>query len=298
MRTEKQIEASRRNGAKSRGPVTPEGKRISAANSACSTGPRTPEGKARSSRNATKDERFANSVTFPAESKTEFLDLLERYRTSLQPVGFLEERVVENITVADWYRRRYWALGMARVAHASILQEHTADKFTSELNREIPAVNTALAVSNLVDNGRSLEYFRRCDSGYSREYRRARAELNELQTARLRHESDTTIEQTDPDPTWTVSDDEAANLASLFQTEPSPSDADEEKIYEQTEPDLDSQPAPTETIHSHARNAGDLVAGSLPGSFSTCYDQSTRPLAPAQQPPSFPVESDEFLPAA
>ena len=49
-----QIAAARANGAKSRGPVTAEGKRAAAANTAKSTGPVTPEGKARSSRNATR----------------------------------------------------------------------------------------------------------------------------------------------------------------------------------------------------------------------------------------------------
>jgi hypothetical protein len=129
-------------------------------------------------------ELLANSITFPAESKAAFLKSLQDFRAALRPVGFLEERVVETITVADWHRRRSWALGMARVAHAAILQEHSADKFTRELNQQIPAVNTAMAVTNLVDNGRALEYFRRCDAGYSREYRRASQELKELQAER------------------------------------------------------------------------------------------------------------------
>jgi hypothetical protein len=88
MRTQAQIEASRRNGAKSRGPVTAEGKRIPAA----------------------------------------------------------------NATVTDWHRRRYRELGMAKVAHATILQEHSGDQFANDLNKEIPSSHTAISISELQEN--------------------------------------------------------------------------------------------------------------------------------------------------
>jgi hypothetical protein len=209
MRTEKQIEASRLNGANAtndaparpyphyfptqrstsgQGPVTAAGKLNSAANSAFSTGPRTPEGKARSARNAHKRQILANSVALPAERNEEFLELLHDYRESLRPVGFLEERVVETITVSDWHRRRYWVVGMVRVAHATVLQEQASDSFTRKFSQEYGATQTALAVGNLVDHGRSLEFFRRCDASYSREYRNARKELKELQADRFKQE--------------------------------------------------------------------------------------------------------------
>jgi hypothetical protein len=175
MPTEKQFEASRLNG----GTVTDD----------ASARPHPPDSQTRSSlSDQEKRRRLANSVCFPAECKEEFLELLRDYRQSLQPVGFLEERVVENITVCDWYRRRYWVLGMAKVAHATVLQEQSADALTNAMHREMPPVQTALAVSKLADNGRALEFFRRCDSSYSRENRHARQELKELQTARLKRE--------------------------------------------------------------------------------------------------------------
>jgi hypothetical protein len=188
MRTEKQIEASSLNGAKSRGPVTDAGKRISAANSAFSTGPRTPEGKARAAGNARKRQLLANSVALPAERNEAFLELLHDFRQSLRPVGFLEERVVENITTADWHRGRYWIIGMTKVAHATELQTQSCDDSTHSFSRERGATQTAMAISNLVDNGRSLEFFRRCEAGYSREYRHACKELKELQADRRKEE--------------------------------------------------------------------------------------------------------------
>jgi hypothetical protein len=138
-------------------------------------------------RDSGRDQLLANSVTLPTESSEEFLKLLQKFRVSLQPVGFLQERVVETITVTDWYRRRYWELGMAKVAHATILQEHAGDHFTNDLNKEIPSAHTAIAVS---DNQRTMDFFRRCDSSYSREYRRARLELKELQAERKQKEAE------------------------------------------------------------------------------------------------------------
>jgi hypothetical protein len=223
MRTQAQIEASRRNGAKSRGPVTAEGKRKSAANSAFSTGPRTPEGKASSSRNAEKHHALANSVALPNECKEEFLQKLQSFHASLQPVGFLEEQIVETIAVADWHRRRYWIVGMAKVAHATKLQEKTPDLLAHELNREIPAVHTALAVS---DNVRTLEFFRRCDTSYGREYRRARLELKELQAERKQKEAE---------------DQFFENIEAGLTTDDFISPNEFEKFIKQTEP---NQPAP------------------------------------------------------
>src|SRR5437879_5822619 len=122
MRTQKQIEASRRNGAKSRGPVTAAGKRISAANSPRRSSVRPFETQ-RSLSCQEELQILANTVALPAERSEEFLQLLHNYRLSLQPIGFIEERVVETITACDWYRRRYWGLGMAKVAHATAIQE-------------------------------------------------------------------------------------------------------------------------------------------------------------------------------
>jgi hypothetical protein len=175
MHTEKQIEASRLNGATvtNNAPVRPYPRDFQTQGSLSGQ---------------EKRQLLANSVAFPTEDSDEFLELLDDYRHALNPVGFLEERVVETISVCDWYRRRYWVLGMAKVGHATALQEKSADDFTNEMHNDIAAVQTALAVSKLADTGRTLEYFRRCDTGYSREYLRARKELKELQTDRAKRE--------------------------------------------------------------------------------------------------------------
>jgi hypothetical protein len=199
MQTLEQIEASRLNGSNvtNDAPAKPYPHDFPAQRNTSGQGPATNAASLTSAApaspyprlsNEQKRQLLANSVTLPAERAEEFLELLNDYRESLQPVGFLEERVVETLTVADWYRRRYWCLGMAKVAHATILQEQSTDGFTHALHQEIGGIHTAVAVSKLADTGRTLEFFRRCDSGYSREQRHARKELKELQTDRFKRE--------------------------------------------------------------------------------------------------------------
>ena len=291
MRTEKQIEASRLNGAKSRGPVTAEGKRISAANAAFSTGPRTPEGKARSSKNAEKRQILANSIALPAERNEEFLELLHDYRASLRPVGFLEERVVETITVSDWHRRRYWMVSMAHVAHATGLQEQSMDAYTLKCSQENAATPTALAIGNLVDHGRSLEFFRRCDSGYSREYRNARKELKELQAERFKLEQ-SILDDGPVSPLGALAGDSLD-----FETwdEPEP-----ENIAEPTEPSIPfrgvgaNEPAPVATNRIKALTSPTHY---FPFSAdSTPTVSAGNPNPPSRSAPSVSAGKTNFLP--
>ena len=147
---------------------------------------------------------------------------------------------METITVCDWYRRRYWVLGMARVAHATAIQEQSADDFTNQMHNDIGAVQTALAVSTLADTGRTLEFFRRCDTGYSSEYRRARVELKELQTDRARREQLDRLSRppgSDVESCFVQTDDKAGHSGKYWdRTEPKQGPvAHENKIDERTQ---------------------------------------------------------------
>ncbi len=87
MRTNRQIEASRANGSKSRGPVTQEGKLAS-------------------SRNAIKHGVLSECIVLPGERADSFqsltADLFEEHR----PVGSTEEDLVEMMAVSRWRRMR------------------------------------------------------------------------------------------------------------------------------------------------------------------------------------------------
>ena len=110
MPSDRRSAASRANGAKSRGPVTPEGKLRSAANTAHSTGPRTPEGKSRSSRNALRHGLLASSVVLDGESVEMFREILTGLEDELQPDSPIERRFVETMAISEWRRLRLLSL--------------------------------------------------------------------------------------------------------------------------------------------------------------------------------------------
>src|SRR5215211_2959763 len=87
MTSKKQIEANRRNALKS-------------------TGPKTPEGKASARLNATKHGLLSQEVLLPGEDEEALNELGERLRAELQPVGEMENLLVERIIDATWRLRR------------------------------------------------------------------------------------------------------------------------------------------------------------------------------------------------
>jgi hypothetical protein len=78
-------------------------------NAQFSTGPRTKEGKRRSRRNALKHGILASALLITegegAEDSAESDELLGGLHRDLEPVGTLEEMLVEKITIC-WFHRR------------------------------------------------------------------------------------------------------------------------------------------------------------------------------------------------
>jgi hypothetical protein len=87
MTSEKQTQANRRNVLKS-------------------TGPKTPEGKAVVRLNATKHGLLSREVLLPGEDEQALRELNENLRAELQPVGELENLLVDRIIAAHWRLRR------------------------------------------------------------------------------------------------------------------------------------------------------------------------------------------------
>ncbi|HZU29343.1 MAG TPA: hypothetical protein VFA04_27720, partial [Bryobacteraceae bacterium] len=88
MATDKQIEASRKNGAKSHGPVTPEGKQ-------------------RSADNAIKHGLCSRRILLPDESEEELQHLELHWLQQLYPQTAAERDLVMEVVSADWRFRRY-----------------------------------------------------------------------------------------------------------------------------------------------------------------------------------------------
>ncbi len=94
-----------------------------------STGPRTAAGKAASSGNAVQHGILSRHLILPGESRDEFDALLLQLMSEQQPVGTLEQALVERMAVALWRQRRLVA------AETAQLQLQQAELTHSELVR-------------------------------------------------------------------------------------------------------------------------------------------------------------------
>ena len=98
MRTERQKQAARANGAKSRGPITPEGKLAS-------------------SRNAITHGLLAGTIVLKGESEERFNALLADLHAELQPQTSVEITLIETMAAARWRQLRIWGIEKATMEH-------------------------------------------------------------------------------------------------------------------------------------------------------------------------------------
>ena len=155
MRTERQIQASRVNGAKSRGPVTPEGKRNSSAN-------------------ALKHGLLAETIVLKSELEHRFLDVIAGIDQELQPETPIEHTLVEKMAVARWRQLRLW--GMEKAA-----MEYQIRQLAGGIGHgENSATRASLAFQTLGGEARSLDLFIRYDALCDRQYLRAHKRFLEI----------------------------------------------------------------------------------------------------------------------
>ncbi len=156
MSSQARIEASRANGAKSRGPVTPEGKRASAANNL-------------------RHGLLARSVVLDAENRVLFYRLVKDFEIEFDPQGPAEGALVQTLAVTRWRQMRIWSMEKAALDHQIGKQDEAVDAPTK----------AALAFRTLCDQSRSLDLMNRYETRYDRQFARTLARLTALQTARI-----------------------------------------------------------------------------------------------------------------
>ncbi len=144
MSSQARIDASRANGAKSRGPVTPEGK-------------------AASSRNRLRHGLLARTVVLEGEDREVFYALLRDFETEFNPQSPVENALVQTLAVARWRQIRIWGMETAGLNHQIAKQHDPADSRT----------RAALAFRDLSDQSRSLELINRYEARYDRQFTRA-----------------------------------------------------------------------------------------------------------------------------
>jgi hypothetical protein len=161
-RTRKQAEAARRNGAKSRGPVTPEGKD-------------------RSSRNAITHGLDSRVLVLRNESTEAYERMLADYLNEFQPETRRERDLVGDIVTARWRLNRVITLETAGI-------DFEIDRQRPELTQTSPELDEStrahLAVTALTDSGRTLTWYSRHEARLRRAVERATAQLRYLQSAR------------------------------------------------------------------------------------------------------------------
>ncbi len=158
MRTERQIQASRANGARSRGPVTAEGKY-------------------NSSRNATTHGLLAGAIVMKGEIEERFNEVLADLNQELHPETPIEYTLVEKMAVARWRQLRVW--GMEKAAMEYQVRKQSGSIQDGENN----PTRAFLAFSSLGDS-RALDLIIRYDSLCDRQYLRAHRRFMEMRRHR------------------------------------------------------------------------------------------------------------------
>ena len=147
MATERQISASRANGALSHGPATSAGKIISA-------------------QNARRHGLCAESPVIDGEMPDAHSALRSEIFDTFRPTNACEVELAEIAAMAIWRLNRTWGIELA-VLNGEIRKQPGG----------LPADRAAAAFRELVDNSRVLDVLHRYDSRFERQYHRAMNQL-------------------------------------------------------------------------------------------------------------------------
>lgn len=158
MSTTKQIQASHANGARSKGPVTAQGKH-------------------NSSRNSTRHGLLAETIVLQAEKADEFLEFLKELFEEHQPQTPTEAMLVDTIAAASWRQSRIW--GMQKVAF-----DHDVASPNSETDSN--PLRAVMALRTSPENIRTHELMLRYEIAFDRQISRSLLRLQQLQERRAK----------------------------------------------------------------------------------------------------------------
>ncbi|MBM3740852.1 MAG: hypothetical protein FJW39_34330 [Acidobacteria bacterium] len=176
QRTQKQIEASRANGARSRGPVTDTGK-------------------AASSRNATKHGLTSRDIVLTTEDPADWESLRQSFFDHWQPDGEMESRLVEKLAACDWRLQRTVAMETALLNTEMDFMQPEIDRVFSEIDG--PS-RQALAFKSLAES-KALEQLQRHQTRLTSEFHRTWKLLTQLQQERAAQQQ-IAAAQNEPEP--------------------------------------------------------------------------------------------------
>jgi hypothetical protein len=167
------------------------------ANGAKSRGPATPEGRAKSSRNSLRHGLSAKSILLPAESEEQFQLLLDAHVRQFQPANDVEMDLVEAMAVARWRLRRVWAIETSLLANEFTRRAEDIDDEFSELTTDD---RLAWVFQRLADGGQSLALLARYEGNLNRAFDRAFKQLSGLQSAAAAPQESPVQNEPNPEP--------------------------------------------------------------------------------------------------
>src|SRR5579864_4005675 len=182
MSTLTRSESSRINGAKSHGPVTPEGKQ-------------------RSSMNAVKHGILAKHICLNIEKPEVFEQIVADFSTRLQPADDVELRLVEQAAMAQLRYERVAA--SSETAMFVLKMDYQAPEVAKQYERVDPPTRFAIAFTALGAEGNSIQLMLRYQQTMLRQRDSAMKQLHELRTkfpAPNEPESPEPVESTKPAP--------------------------------------------------------------------------------------------------
>ena len=182
MSSKRRKAASRANGKKSHGPVTPEGKARSAAN--------TPP--ARHGLASPSPDRAARAVCLNNESRAEFLMLYDSLVSEHFPATTTEHITVHEMAVARWRMNRAWAMETALLDNQ---MDTMRGKMDEEYEKTDGATRAALAFSALAKDSPGLPLLLRYEARLTRQFDRCLTRL-----AALRNQRDEATLPAEPNP--------------------------------------------------------------------------------------------------
>ena len=160
-------------------PISDARRAAARANGAKSHGPVTPEGKAKSALNAVTHGLTAGTVVLTTENREKYEALLASYRDEYDPQGQTENDLVDELAAAKWLHGR--ALSMI-----TSLLDVTMDRMDQEIKEEFEKIDngirTALAFAKQADQGATLALLHRYAARHTRDYHRALDKLRQIQS--------------------------------------------------------------------------------------------------------------------
>src|SRR5688500_11486812 len=155
-------EASRLNGANSKGPITEQGK-------------------ARSSQNATTNGLAAPMLVLRHESEETYHELCEEYRLEFDPQTPAETDIVYEIAASTWRIRRLHTTETSLLDAEIELRRAEVDQ---QWNNPDDQLRMALAFKSLADNSKAFPLLMRYESQLLRTKDRAMQQFKKLRDAR------------------------------------------------------------------------------------------------------------------